>query len=1131
MHLHTSGRIELLAARLAEVLRPSSLDPMTSEWVAVPTDGMRRWLPLELARHLGTGDKGLGDGVAANISLPFPGSLRDLVLNAGRAPDEPDPWQVDRLVWTVLAAAERHGGEAQLSAFTALPPGASSYSKARRVADLFDRYNVHRPAMVRSWESGQNVDGIGRKLPKHHAWQPYLWRLVRELVGEASPPERMPELLERLAAGELSIDLPARLSVFGLTTLPGGGSFIELSRAVAVSRELHLFFLEPSPVGEELLRQGVPARAGGGLCLRSDDASAEGVHHPLLRSWGRLQRETSLLLADAQAQGVPAPDRLERAPANGRDGTVLSQLQADIRANVSPSGDLRVAANDRSVQFHACHGSTRQVEVLRDVILHLLADRELNLVEDDVLVVCPSLDRLAPVVDAVFGATSDDRGDGDAHAPLLRYRIADRSVRDFNAALSATADLLAVVSGRFQASVVLDFLSLTPVRSKYQFTDDDLSQISQWVTEAQVRWGLDPEHRDRLGVPSSIVTNTWRAALDRLLLGSAVFDDQSGLSVGDTAVIGVEGSDVDTVGRLAEVLRRLADLAEETLQARSISEWVDLLGDSARSLFDMPSDLQWQLQALWSVLDDVVSSVPDDAASSGSLLEFTDVRRVFGDRLMAVPGRPDFFRGGITVSSLTPLRGIPFRVVCLLGMDEHAFTTAVVEGDDLAALAPMLGDPDSRAEDRLSLLEAVMAAGDHLILLRDGFDVRTNHSVPPAVIVEELREALTATVNRDDGAAFSKQLEMQHPRQSFDERCFIPGELIKGASWGFDGGDLAGAEARRLRVVEEPPFMVALLPDTDQKIIELSELHQFLKNPVAAFVAQRLGARLPRSEESVNDRLPVALESLEKWHVGDRLLKAVLRDVTVDDCVRVERQLGTLPPAVLGDELISELTVAVMQLADEADLRGFRRGPGREVPIKVDLSAKTCIVGSVLSRLQPPAIGSASILYSSTKPFHRVAAWLDLMVLVATDPAAECRSLVVTRPPTSSKPPGVVDLVPRLGGADGHAAALTALEVIVDCFRRGQREPLPLFPTLSYNAHNSKAKPSDWFGFGAHADGDDPATSLVFGHLGFRSLMELPSLHDDPPGTGARVERLAHHLYGAMETSVMDRGSEEAGAH
>src|SRR5271170_7906059 len=106
MHVYSADRALPLVGRVADILDDPPADPMTPEWLAVPSDGMRRWLTLELARYLGAGGPGRGDGVVANIVRAYPSTLRSCVLSADRADPDRDPWAIERLVWSVLAATE-----------------------------------------------------------------------------------------------------------------------------------------------------------------------------------------------------------------------------------------------------------------------------------------------------------------------------------------------------------------------------------------------------------------------------------------------------------------------------------------------------------------------------------------------------------------------------------------------------------------------------------------------------------------------------------------------------------------------------------------------------------------------------------------------------------------------------------------------------------------------------------------------------------------------------------------------------------------------------------------------------------------------------------------------------------------
>ena len=207
--------------------------------------------------------------------------------------------------------------DSRLGPLTTLPAGATWYGRARRLADLFDRYAVRRPGLVQEWGNGNDVDALGRRLGPHDSWQPHLWRLVRERIGQPSPVERLPGLLDGLRMGDLMLDLPARLAVFGVTTLPNGTPFLELTQAIAAQRDVHLFLLDPSPTTASRVRTTTLADPEFSP-LRADDHSDDGVHHALLRSWGRPYRERAMLLATAESRGVPQPHPSCVGPASGR---------------------------------------------------------------------------------------------------------------------------------------------------------------------------------------------------------------------------------------------------------------------------------------------------------------------------------------------------------------------------------------------------------------------------------------------------------------------------------------------------------------------------------------------------------------------------------------------------------------------------------------------------------------------------------------------------------------------------------------------------------------------------------------------------------------------------------------------
>ena len=584
------------------------------------------------------------------------------------------------------------------------------------------------------------------------------------------------------------------------------------------------------------------ARAGPPALLRADDGSDAVVRHPLLRSWGRPYRERTVLLTSAESFGLPAP--LPSEPGEEPAGnTLLERVQHDLRMDCAPAADFELDPDDRSIQVHSCHGRTRQVQVLRDAILHLLVD-DPTLDEEDIVVLCPAIDQFVPLVEAGFGISAEDSMVTAPNVtPRLRYHITDRSLLDSNPVLAALDSLLALLSGRFAASEVLEFVSLPAVRERFDFDDDALSTIADWIVGTNVRWGLDGQHREAWGLPSEFTGNSWRVGLDRVLMGVAVSDDDLGLAPGGIAPLGVEGNGILVAGRLADLVARLACIADDVRRERTAAAWCDTLSDAIGQLFEVDSAQQWQLDQLRRIIADIGDQATVGGKPATVDVSLADLRRLLAERVRGSSRRPDFFRGGITVSSLTPLRWLPFRVICILGLDEAGTSGAgALDGDDLAATAPLVGDRDPRSEVRQALLEAVLAAGDHLVITRTGRNIRTNDVVPSATVLAELRDTITATLSPATVGCYHGQVETAHPLHDFDDSCFKPGRLSRQGPWSFDADALAGARARHERSRQgRRSFIEEALPAASkhEDVIDLADLQRFLKHPVKAFLRRR----------------------------------------------------------------------------------------------------------------------------------------------------------------------------------------------------------------------------------------------------------------------------------------------------
>lgn len=1065
LHLRRAERTDMLADGLARLLAEPAPDPFTEELVLVPAKGIERWLSQRLSDRL---------GVCAGVRFRSP---RSLIAEITGTVDNA-PWSPDALVWPLLAVIDENLDQSwavplasHLGAFEAgeereLRQG-RRYAVARRLAGLFASYARQRPGLLVSWLDGDPAE-------PDLAWQPPLWRALVSRVDAVPPHVRHGQVLARLR--EAPSDLPTRISLFGHTRLPV--TDIELLDALSTHHDLYLWLPHPSDTLWHTLR------AEHGPVPRREDTSHRAVRHPLLATLGRdvreLQRALPSSASDEYLSGATFSD------------TLLGWLQSDLAAGqIRPAGRV-LAPGDRSVQVHSCHGPARQIDVLREVLLGLLAD-DPTLEPRDILVMCPDIETYAPLISARFGLGESVPGAHPAHQ--LRVRLADRALVQTNPLLTVAGQILSLASGRATASEVLNLAEATPVRMRFGFTDDDLDAITAWVREANIRWGFDPEHRAPYGV--DFLHNTWRFGIDRILAGVAVSEDAHAWLGATLPLDDVSSNRVELAGRFAEFVSRLHTTVTALSGTRSLAEWLTILSTGIDALATDSED--WPRSQMLREFAEI-----QDAAVPISL-QLSDIRALLDRHLAGRPTRANFRTGTLTVCTMVPMRSVPHRVVCLVGLDDGVFPRlGAVDGDDALARDPMTGERDIRSEDRQLLLDAIGAATETLVLTYTGANEYSGQARPPAVPLAELLDTLDITTSHP----VRDQIHITHPLQPFDIRNVTPGGVLPGHPFTFDSTALIAARAAAGARAERPPFICGPLPAPDVTDVALTDLAAFFNHPIKGFF-RALDYTLPWDVDGVSDDMPVEIDALEEWTVGDRLLADMLRGMTPADAQQAEWRRGTLPPGQLGWRRVSELRDRCAALA--AETRGYRTDDSRAFDIDIDLGGGRRVTGTV-----SPVFGErlVSVTYSRLDAKHLLQSWIPLVALSAHDHQREWSAVCIGRARRGPQP-----LVRSLGLPTDPLGVLRDLVAIYDA---GRREPLPLPLKTSYAWAQARRDRDDpelqagyrWRSGNFPGEDADPAVERAFGKgIWLRHLMQPLRPGEETEGETNRLGAYSARLW------------------
>lgn len=919
------NRLESLRQLLVQWTRQYPLKPLENELILVQSNGIAQWLKLALAAdyrpHPSPTDQSLsGLGIAAALDVRLPGRFLWQAYRAVLGHDLPDSSPFDKapLTWRLMRLLPELLDQAHFEPLKQFLEDDDSQRKrhqlAEQLADLLDQYQVYRSDWLADWSEGRDrladpgqPESAWPAVPADQQWQPELWRRVMADIehrhtGEDTRSRAQVHADFMSAARTLTPDnrpaaLPRRITVFGISSLPQ--QTLDVLSALSGCTQVLLCVHNPCQhywgdiiEGRHLFRQAYRRQAHKPGIEEPDLADALSLHlnaHPLLAAWGRQGRDYIRLLDQHDErqqyeslfdQQNLAVDLFER-PATDH---LLGQLQDDI-LNLRPLPETRETwppvdpGQDQSVVFHCAHSPQREVDILHDQ-LRAAFDQDPTLRPRDILVMVPDIDVYAPHIRAVFGQISrqDER--------FIPFTLSDQGQRHQNPLVIALEALLQVDQTRFSVSDLLDLLDVPALRARFNLNEDQVEQLQHWIQGANIRWGLHAHHRESLGLGAAGEQNTWLFGLRRMLLGYA--SDTPWQSIEPYDEIG--GLDAALVGPLSDLLHALDHHWQALTQPRKPAEWAMVVNQLRDDLFAPQTD---QDTRVLSQLDDTLEAWLQACEQAGfdSPLPLTVVREALLSDLDQPGLTQRFMAGAVNFATLMPMRAIPFRRICLLGMNDGDYPRQVQKSDfdlmqpgDNRPTQARPGDRSRREDDRYLFLEALLSAREQLYISWVAHSIKDNSARPPSVLVGQLQDhlntgwALAGPREQAPDNALTQTLTTHHPLQPFSLRYFTQDDIVENADRIFT----YAREWQRAHVdsaPEEEPITATLphwLPEGD---LTLRQLSDFLRQPVNSFFQTRLGVWFRDPDAANEDEELFALDGLSRWQRQHQLLTRVQADI------------------------------------------------------------------------------------------------------------------------------------------------------------------------------------------------------------------------------------------------------------
>lgn len=853
-------------------------NPFEPEIILVQSTGMMQWLQMEIAQQ---------QGVAANFDFLFPTRFlwnlyRTLLPNLPKEnifSQEIIVWQLMQIIPDFL----EHSSFTSLKHYLAKNSDQNKrYQLAKKIASLFDQYLVYRPNWLIHWEKNQNEfvlkdifkgknqlsENFKNQIEAETRWQSLLWNaLVKKLQQETDETvfnishrayfqQFFFEKLNNLTLQEKQI-LPKRVFVFGISSLPI--SQLDILTKLSEFCDIHLFFLNPC---QHYWGNSLDQKMIDKLALQSQDKLTEDdvVMNSLLLNWGKQGRDFLNILVEFQ-------NNESSVYINYESSHLLAKLKQSV-LDFHDEVDIKQHKSDRSIQIHSCHSLLREVEVLHDQLLHMF-EADPTLCPKDIIVMSPNIDLYAPYIKAVFDRKSSH---------YLPYSLSDQRIQEIDPIIQSFLQMLTIKESTFSVEEILGLLDVQVIQDKFEFQESQLELLRGWIEKVGIRSGLKLEsNQDNIQWQNY---NSWENGLNRLLLGCSL-KEESGIWDDCIAFDESYGLNAQTSGQLSHFICKITDWVAFLQQPHDIEEWRVALVSLIEDFYIENETTTYSLLQLHDALETIVEHIQKGGFKDR--IENEIIISLLSDELENSKSQLNFLAGKINFATLLPMRAIPFKVVCLLGMNEKDFPRQYnINSFDLMQYAPQKGDRAKRDDDRYLFLEALLSAQDIFYISYIGQNLTHNQTELPSVLVSQLCDY----ISKNNDIDFFEEKVVKHSMVAFSSTNFIPDSPNQSYAKNW-------LEILDNKVISSD-FLIPLNQSLDGvDIIELDDLISFIQHPIKHFFNQHLGVYFSRNDKNIDETEPFVLSGLEKYGLNDQLLKTPKEDF--DHFFNKEKYKGKLP--------------------------------------------------------------------------------------------------------------------------------------------------------------------------------------------------------------------------------------------
>jgi exodeoxyribonuclease V gamma subunit len=856
-----------------------NMDPFKPVYIVTQTEGMNVWLKTKLAEQL---------DITANIIFINPNDLVTRVnkIIGGEAFETFPKESVSWVLYELLSSddfLQKYGNEPVTGYYLIGNVNdkrfddAKRYALAAQLSDLYDQYQIYRHQMIQDWNERQNPTPC---------FQEYLWIALKAKLGDKLQDKTIARknIIDQfnhenkeqweLVKNEFNV-----LYFFGLSIFTP--FHFDIFQGLSQYMDLVFYLLNPSP--EEYWYEDKSERIVNNWKAKNPNAIIN-QGNDILTNWGKVIQDTFYLFFDRDeninnytSEVVPVSNK-----------KLLGKLQNDILTNSIEKNKIfkETDLSDKSLQIHSSYNKAREVEALYNAILNIV-ENDNTITGKDIVVTC-DIDEYASYISAIF----------DTAPKKFKYTIADSVYLQGDSPLKALESLLNLSESNFNAETLLQLLDFSCIKKKFGIQNSEL--IALIVEKSLFRFGIEGSAEDDSNL-FSLKNSIRKIVLGISLKIQGKYKELYPLDI-------IEGFDSEEALKFCVFADALVDMLEKRGDGfKTLQEWTEYVDEITQDILFLDNEEDEKELRHQSIIVRQLGNfyLVSDAKYCSEKIKWNIFVNSFLDLLGKDRRTKRYVSNGITFCSHIPMRSLPYKVVCMLGLDFDKFPRKDRKLSFSKISGTERGDRSVRENDKHLFLESLMSAKEYFYLSYIGNSSKDNTNIPASVLVEELITYIADRCERND---IAQKLITRHPLYAYSKKYNIDNPNL--VSYLID----TKSQQIPMKLPTDEGIVAAgsAIGNAEEvEVINLDDLINFFKNPIKYYYNKVLKIYYENQDALVPMTEMFEMDKLEEWGLKDRLMnlrnidEANIRDLIIK---------GELPSKNMGEAYFNHYILKIAGL-------------------------------------------------------------------------------------------------------------------------------------------------------------------------------------------------------------------------